>query len=955
MEYYVSSGQVSSGIILNFDNMVVDYGGTAVDTTVNIEGNLFVYSGGTALQIVENGGYVGVDADANVTFVPNTFSNLVMSSHRPATVHSGTTAVSTTVNDGNLSVLSGGTANFTTVNSYGQLYVSSGGTANFTTVNDGNLSVYSGGTATEITADSGARLLLTVASDTYIQGTFAGSAFLMENAFISDYTVNDGSYLFVSSGGTATDIVENGGYVMIADGANVTFTPNTLSGLVVFEGIATVHSGTTAVSTTVNGYSLSVYSGGTASSTTINGGCLDVSSGGTANYATVNSGGGLEVRSGGTVTDIVWTPCVGYVYVYDGGYATFASNYSGVYFGSDNQLLSSAAVMNEKTLLADEMYIFSGGTADNTMVNNWGRLYISSGGTANNTMVNDWGRLEVRSGGTATDTIIDSSGSMNVFSGGTATDIVWTPCVGYVYVYDGGYATFVSNYSGVYFGSDNQLFSSAAVMNEKNVSGGRMYVFTGGMANNSILTSFGDLYVESDGTANNTMVNDWGRLEVRNGGTATDTIIDSSGSMNVFSGGKVTGSLEIASGAVVSANDGSIIDFDISARTADSPALVNNLSLIEGIPTYTITVAADQAEGIYTLASGAAGFAQTVTICNTDDICGSLAVGGTVTLGERDYTLNLDSGLLTLTVSGESSVVSGTAGDLNGDSRADIVMSITEAGHGAEGATGAWLIQENQLPVWGNLSQRDTGWVIFGMGRTAAGKSTNDVYIKNEGNLVGAWTTDDAGLVTGWETIGEFASDAQVLGLGDFNGNGQSDLLLRAANGAVGCFFADGQGWNYFQSLGDEWKLVAIGDLNGDGRDDVVLKHDAGFAGSWLIQEDGTPMWADLDTLPEGFVIVGAGDFNGDGTDDVLLKSGGYYGAWLVQNGNAAGWFGLGDLGDAAVEQISDFNGDGVADLRIRTAAGDLGAELVMGADTLDWKYYGSVGSEWSTGLASLS
>ena len=295
-------------------------------------------------------------------------------------------------------------------------------------------------------------------------------------------------------------------------------------------------------------------------------------------------------------------------------------------------------------------------------------------------------------------------------------------------------------------------------------------------------------------------------------------------------------------------------------------------------------------------------------------------------------------------------------GDLNGDGRADIVMSITEVGHGAEGATGAWLIQEDQLPVWGNLSQRDTGWVVFGMGKTAAGKNTNDVYIKNQDNIVGAWTTDDSGLVTGWETISsELPGDAQVLGLGDFNGNGQSDLLLRAANGAVGCFFADGQGWNYFQSLGDEWKLVAIGDLNGDGRDDVVLKHDAGFAGSWLIQEDGTPMWADLDTLPEGFEIVGAGDFNGDGTDDVLLKSGGYYGAWLVQNGNAAGWFGLGDLGDATVEQISDFNGDGVADLRIRTAAGDLGAELVMGADTLEWKYYGSVGSEWSTGLAALS
>ena len=65
-------------------------------------------------------------------------------------------------------------------------------------------------------------------------------------------------------------------------------------------------------------------------------------------------------------------------------------------------------------------------------------------------------------------------------------------------------------------------------------------------------------------------------------------------------------------------------------------------------------------------------------------------------------------------------------------------------------------------------------------------------------------------------------------------------------------------------------------------------------------------------------------------------------------------WMGLGDLGDVTVEQIGDFDGDGIDDLRIRTAAGDLGAQLVRGADTLEWKYYGSVGDEWSTSLAAI-
>ena len=49
---------------------------------------------------------------------------------------------------------------------------------------------------------------------------------------------------------------------------------------------------------------------------------------------------------------------------------------------------------------------------------------------------------------------------------------------------------------------------------------------------------------------------------------------------------------------------------------------------------------------------------------------------------------------------------------------------------------------------------------------------------------------------------------------------------------------------------------------------------------------------------------------------------------------------------------------DGVTvakDIELEDPEENLGAQLVMGADTLDWKYYGSVGSEWSTGLAALA
>ena len=97
-------------------------------------------------------------------------------------------------------------------------------------------------------------------------GALSGaSATIHSGTTANNTTVNGGGRLEVFSGGTAADVLENGGCVEIAEGAAVTFASNTISGLEL-AGSATVHSGTTV------------------------------------NSAMVNSGGGLEVFSGGKLT-----------------------------------------------------------------------------------------------------------------------------------------------------------------------------------------------------------------------------------------------------------------------------------------------------------------------------------------------------------------------------------------------------------------------------------------------------------------------------------------------------------------------------------------------------------------------------------------------------------------------------------------------------------------------------
>ena len=152
-------------------------------------GGLYVYYGGVATGIVENGGYADIEDDEAVSFVSHSFSGLVLTD-ASATVHSGTTANSATVSEcGILSVYSGGIVKSTTVNEYGVLRVSSGGTADCTEVNGGEFEVSEGGMA------NGAN-------------------------------VNCGGSMYVSAGGTATGILENGGYVEVDGGATVTFLSN---------------------------------------------------------------------------------------------------------------------------------------------------------------------------------------------------------------------------------------------------------------------------------------------------------------------------------------------------------------------------------------------------------------------------------------------------------------------------------------------------------------------------------------------------------------------------------------------------------------------------------------------------------------------------------------------------------------------------------------------------------
>lgn len=198
----------------------------------------------------------------------------------------------------------------------------------------------------------------------------------------------------------------------------------------------------------------------------------------------------------------------------------------------------------------------------------------------------------------------------------------------------------------------------------------------------------------------------------------------------------------------------------------------------------------------------------------------------------------------------------------------------------------------------------------------------------------------------------------RVVGTGDLNGDGRADLLFRHVDGAWHYYAMDGR-----RSIGDEsgtlalpesldWTFAGIGDLNGDGNDDVLLRH---LSGRWLYYAaDGRHRIAAGRglALPRDprLRFAGIGDLNGDGSDDVLLRH--EDGRWFyhaLRRGRSvaalSGWTALREDAGFRFGGIGDLNGDGNDDVLLRSSGGQ-------------WYYYAMDGrevAEETSGRAEIS
>ncbi|MEU0552428.1 DUF2961 domain-containing protein [Dactylosporangium sp. NPDC006015] len=317
-----------------------------------------------------------------------------------------------------------------------------------------------------------------------------------------------------------------------------------------------------------------------------------------------------------------------------------------------------------------------------------------------------------------------------------------------------------------------------------------------------------------------------------------------------------------------------------------------------------------------------------------------------------------------------SGVVSGTTrgrtvSDVNGDGRDDAVAFTRGADADVFSATSSgtafgpavkgndFFALDGEVPFTGDVDgDGRTDLITFTRGGPA------DVYVAL-GNGSGSF-----GAGVKWHDF--FAVDAEVPLVGDFDGDGRTDIVTftRGTTSDVyvalstGSGFGPGVKWHDHFAVGAETPVV--GDFDGDGRDDIATFTGGSGGSVYVALSDGGRFVQDGWLWRSGFGgdAVATGDFNGDGRDDVAVFTRGSTADVLVALSSGGGFGTPGKWHDnfavnAERPGVGDFNGDGKADIVTFTGdpAADVYVSLSDGGRFVQnaWRWHDNLGGGAST------
>ncbi|VAX15617.1 BNR repeat domain protein [hydrothermal vent metagenome] len=328
------------------------------------------------------------------------------------------------------------------------------------------------------------------------------------------------------------------------------------------------------------------------------------------------------------------------------------------------------------------------------------------------------------------------------------------------------------------------------------------------------------------------------------------------------------------------------------------------------------------------------------------------------------------SGVFRLDISSSDTTVTGsfkisiaerpTHVDFNGDGRSDVLWR-----NAKNGKTSIWLMNGT-----GVISDGDTtmsagkagNWKIKGV-EDFNGDGKADILWRNKKTgKTSIWFMDGRNMISASGLTASHISAASAWNfenVGDFDGDGKGDILWRnAKSGATSIWFMDGLNIKAGSGLtsaktpaGSAWHLKSVGDFNGDGKSDILWRHnETGLTAIWFM--NGLALIEDISGFtsmhagggPNAWSIKGVGDFNGDGKTDVLWRhaGSGYTYIWLMDGSTVSfdsSYTSANVKHDSPwnISGVGDYNGDGKSDiLWERGASGRTFVWMMNGVEIID-------------------
>ena len=381
--------------------------------------------------------------------------------------------------------------------------------------------------------------------------------------------------------------------------------------------------GSYAENTTVTGV-VYMKSGAKSNNTVIqHRGIVYVQSGAVAENVVNYSDGKLYIQ-GGTAS-VVFNPWHGTKpVVSDGGTLIELERDAAIYVGGESSgIIQKADVIDGLALdSGEEAIVYNGGIISNAILGYGASMRVENGATVDGINISAGGILTVSEGACINGIDAESNVTFNITINKE------------------------SRLSGIY---DNKEFTvcDGFVKNFTIDQKSQVTIAADVEATGTVVA--GNLTIENGCRIMNTEVQDFSYLTLSAGAVAENSSIG--GSVGFYLYGTHRGTLNISESCEVVIGEEASVDFTVAGRMISDDYLITNISKLNELQEFTITVSAFQAGGTYKLASEASAFSKNVTIGDGTSVYGVLTVNGeAVVYGTRSYKLVRDGEYLTLEV-----------------------------------------------------------------------------------------------------------------------------------------------------------------------------------------------------------------------------------------------------------------------------------------------------------------